>query len=101
MTRTEHDKAPSIENEKEASWADKNSAKMWKGAAERDQRVLEAPRAEEDEESIVEMVRQMDQRFDRLTKKFKASMAEFDERLAKATEIVAEQDSGGSPAAAI
>ena len=28
-------------------------------------------------------------------------MAEFDERLAKATEIAAEQDSGGSPAAAI
>ena len=50
MTKTEHGKASSIEIEKEASWADKNSAKMLKGAAERDQRVLEAPRAEEDKE---------------------------------------------------
>ena len=47
------------------------------GAAQ-DQRVLEAPRAEAYEESIVEMVRQMDQQFDRLTKEFKASMAAFD-----------------------
>ena len=54
MTRTEHGKARWIEHEKEASWADNNSVKMLKGAAEQDQRVLEAPRAEEDEESIVE-----------------------------------------------
>ena len=63
---------------------------MLKGAAERDQRVLEALRAEEDKESIVELVRQMDQQFNRLTKNLKASMAEFDERLAKATGIAAE-----------
>ena len=52
--------------------------------------MLEAPRAEADEESIVEMVRQMDQQFDILTKEFKASMAEFDERLAEVTNIAAE-----------
>ena len=73
---------------------------MMKGDAAQDQRVLEAPRAEEVKESIVEMVRQMDQQFDRLTAKFKASMVEFNKRLAKATEIAAEQDSRGSPAAA-
>ena len=101
MTREGHGKAPSIENEKEVSWADKNSAKIFKGEAERDQRVLEATRAEADDESIVEMVLQMDQQLDRLIKFFKASMAEFDKRLAKATEIAAEQDSGGSPTAAI
>ena len=70
MTREGHGKAPSIENEKEVSWADKNSAKIFKGEAERDQRVLEAPRAEADDESIVEMVLQMDQQLDRLIKFF-------------------------------
>ena len=74
---------------------------MLKGDAARDQRVLEVLRAEENEESIVEMVRQMDQKFDRLTTKFKASMTEFDKILAKATEIVAEQDSRESPTAAM
>ena len=92
-SKTEHGKAPSIKDEKEASWADKeNAAKMFKGAAERGQRALAAPRAEADKELIVEMVRQTNQQFDRLTKEFKASMAEFDKRLAKATEIAAEQE---------
>ena len=68
---------------------DKNSTKMFKGEAEWDQRMLEAPRAEEDKESIKEIVRKMDQQFDRLTENFQASMAEFDERLAKATQISA------------
>ena len=87
--REEYGRVSSIEIEKEARWADKETAKMVKGDAARDRRVLEAPRAEENEESIVEMVLQMDQQFNRLTKKFKASMAEFDERLAKATQISA------------
>ena len=66
-----------------------------------DQRVLEAPRAEENEESIVEMLRRLDQQFDKLTAKFQASMAAIDEKFAKATEIAAEQDSRGSPTAAM
>ena len=100
MAREEQHRVSSIEIEKEARWANKRSAKMLKGDDVRDQRVLEAPKAEENEESIVEMVRQMDQQFDRLTAKFKANLAEFYERLAKATEIAAEQDSRGSPTAA-
>ena len=92
MTKTEHGTSrPPIKDEKEASWADKeNAAKMFKGAAERDQMVLETPRAEADEESIVEMVRQMNQQFVSLTREFKASMAEFDKQLAKARKTAAE-----------
>ena len=94
MKKTKHGTStPSIKHKKEASWADKeNPAKMFRGAAEQDQRVLEAPRAEADKELIVEMVRQTNQQFDRITTKFKASMAEFDKRLAKIMKIAAEQD---------
>ena len=48
-----------------------------------DQRVLEAPRAEENEESIVEMLRRLDQQFDKLTAKFQASMAEINKNCPK------------------
>ena len=71
-----------------------------KGGAAQGQMVIEAPRAEDNRESIVEMVKQMDKQLDKITTKFQASMAAIDKKLAKATEIAAEQDSRGSPAAA-
>ena len=65
-----------------------------------DKRVLEATRMEDNEDSIVEMVRQMDEQFEKLTTNFESRMAAFDEILAKATGIAAEQDLRGSPTAA-
>ena len=85
--------------EEENAQADKNSPEKMKEDNAWDQRVLEAPRAEENKESIVEMVRQLDQQFDKLTTKFQASMAAIDEELATATDIAAEQDLRGSPTA--
>ena len=87
-----------IEEERDAQ-PDKNSAKNMKEDNAWDKRVLEAPRTEENEESIVEMVRQLDHQFDKLTTKFQASMAAIDKELATATEIAAEQDLRGSPTA--
>ena len=58
---------------------------MMKGGAAQGQRVLEALRAEYNGESIVEIVRQMDKQFKKLTVKFRASMAAINEKLAKAT----------------
>ena len=75
MMREDHGRVSSIEIEKEARWADKRSDKMLKGDAARDQRVLEAPRAEVNKELIVEMAQQMDQISDILTAKCKVSMA--------------------------
>ena len=77
-----------IEAERHAQ-PDKNSAKNMKEDNAWDKRVLEAPRTEENEESIVEMVRRLDQQFDKLTAKFQASMAAINKNLAKATEMAA------------
>ena len=90
-----------IEIEKEARWADKRSAKMLEGDAVQYQRVFEASKAEENKASIREIVQQMDQKFNRLNAELTASMAEFNKRLAEATEIAAEMDSRGSPTAAM
>ena len=68
-----------IKEERDAQ-PDENSAKKMKEDNSWDQKVFEALRAEENEESIVEMVRQLDQQFDKLTAKFQASMAAINEK---------------------
>ena len=72
-----------IEEEIEAKWVD-DSTKMAKGDTAQDQRVLEAPRAKGNKESIVEMIRQMDRQFDKTYGKFQASMAAIDMKVAQA-----------------
>ena len=66
-----------IEEERDAQ-PDENSAEKMEEDNTWDERGLEAPRAEENEESIVGMVRRLDQQTDKLTTKFQASMAVID-----------------------
>ena len=55
-----------IEKERDARWVDDSSAKMMKGDAAQDQRVLEAPRAKDDEESMGEMVQRLTNKIDKI-----------------------------------
>ena len=89
-----------IKEERDAQ-PDRNSAKKMKEDNVCDQRVLEAPRAEENKGSIMEIVGRLDQQFNKLTAKFQASMAAINKNLAKATEMAAEHDSRGAPIAAM
>ena len=57
---------------------------MMKGGAAQGQMVIEAPRAEDNRESIVEMVKQMNKQLDKITTKFQASMAAIDMKVAQA-----------------